>query len=511
MRWVAIANLGALALLSILFIRDEHGVPREVIPGGPPAYPDAIVLVVVCAGIAMTALGIAATRASSWMRLVLSTGVFLTSYAALWRLLPAIPARDAWVIAGLLATTLGLIEIRKTGRLWLPLQIAALSTPYVIVVTGIFLYAAADVVFLSKLLSIAPLAGIAAGVLAFASVAEVLQNPHPRMSRWMGRPQRKLFIFLVLLLKLSVLLALYKGIGSTFVGGAELWNSRLDRPMTWVHALVVAATTLAIVAASERSPLSLQGRETAIAWILAASILPMTAPLVVGITGSFNAGNWVTDNSGLLQLIVVLAFTTLAVAMTFRQRSLTAGNALFLLAGLWLIPPLIGILAYERGTRLAAFWATPIQVDVALTCLVGIAMFALRQRYIAPRTQLRLLLLPALLIYAGVFLQGVNDRLERYLLVLAILWLLVAHAPRVAADPRRQTRVLGILLGVQVCTLIVFYLAFLFPHLASKSTRIGWLWLAVPLSAILTARTSAFTTLRTAAPDVSASAVSGSP
>lgn len=493
-RWVAVANLLALAVLGLLIVSDFRGTAKQVLAGGPSYFPAVIIVTLVAAGIAMTALGVAASRVSSWHRAALSIGVVAAALLALTRLLPEVPGRGAWVAAGLFSVAVGLFEMRRWESRRLPVQILALFIPYLITVIGVVLRGSMDPVFIDMARAMTPLAAVAAGVLVIASVAEALQSRHPGVSHWMDRPLPHRLVVGALLLKFVVIAAFYVGAGGDFLGGEKLWNPRTGAPLSWLHALLVATAIYAIVVASEHRPLADSGREPATAAILVSSSIGSIAALMIP-----GAGHWVVDHQTTLQLVAIVALAIAASVEMQRRRRLTAGTALLLLAGLWLTPALAGILADEVGADVPTFWATPIQVDVALTGLVTIAMFTTGRWRISTRVQLRMLLLPALLIYSGVLLPDSWDIvMGRALLILAVVWLLAARAPRVAADPRQQTRVLCTLLGAQLATLVVYYLALgdteFERRYMSTSALYGWLWFAVPLSGILTARMSAHAT-----------------
>jgi hypothetical protein len=369
----------------------------------------------------------------------------------------------------------------------LPVQILALFMPYLITVIGVALRGS------MKASVMIPLAAIAAGVLVIASVVEDLHSRQRGVSHWIDRPQSQLLVILTVLLKFAVIAVFYGGGGGDFLGGEKLWNPRAAAPLSWLHALLVATAIYAVVVASESRPLADSGRGPATAAILVSSSIDRIIAALMIPFGLPEVALWVVDHKTTLQLVAVVALAIAASVEMQRRRLLTAGTALLLLAGLWLAPPLAGFLADEVGADVPTFWSTPIQVDVALTGLITIAMFATGSWRISTRIQLRMLLLPALLIYSGVLLpESWDGVMARAFLILAVVWLLAAQAPRVAADPRRQTRVLCTLLGTQLATLIVYYLALSNPEfgagIMSRSAFYGWLWFAIPLSGILTAR-----------------------
>jgi hypothetical protein len=345
--------------------------------------------------------------------------------------------------------------------------------------------------FLARTLALFPIAAVAAGALAIVSIAAALQTPYPRLRTWIGKPRSRLFIGGVVVVKLALIVALYSGAGGDFVGGADfLWKPRTGAPLSWAHATLVAVVILAVVGASERHDLPEMGRGAAIGSIVIASILDEIAFALRGVPSERvqAAAKWIFDYSVQLQLVVLSLFAAVA-CFAWRRHGLTAGAALLLLAFLWLIPPLTGFLLQAAGREVPTFWATPMQVDTVLTCLV--LPLAMWTTMFSGRIALRLLLLPALLIYSGILLPQDWEKAGKYVLVLAVLWLLAARLPPVAADPQRQTRVMSVLLGAQLATLAVYYLSFMalgLEQLSATSSLYGWLWLAVPLAAIFTAR-----------------------
>jgi hypothetical protein len=213
------------------------------------------------------------------------------------------------------------------------------------------------------------------------------------------------------------------------------------------------------------------------------------------------------DHDTGLQFAAIVVIAIAATLEVVRRRHLTAGTALLLLFVLWALPSTVGRLAIEARTDVPTFWATPVQVDVALTALGVLVLLSPLGRRVSTRAQLRVLLIPALLIYSAVFLsEEWESWLAKPLLLAAIVWVLVARAPDVVADPRRQTWMLCTFLGAQLATLVVYYLAFMYPgfdEYTSSSALYSWLWFAVPLSAILTARMTAY------APDPALGAATG--
>jgi len=216
------------------------------------------------------------------------------------------------------------------------------------------------------------------------------------------------------------------------------------------------------------------------------------APFVMAFPSLALPVMWVADHVTLLQIIAIAAIAVAACLQILRQRRLTAGTALLLLAALWLQPPLAGILVARPDNHIPTFWATPIQVDVVLTSIIALRLLMPRRWRTSTRVQLRVILIPAVLIYSEIFFPEAWDhQLAKCFLVVAVVWLLTARAPLVSADPRRQTRVLCMLLGTQLAILVVYYLAFTSPNFQrymSASVFVGWLWFAVPFAGNLTAR-----------------------
>jgi hypothetical protein len=494
-RWVAVANLVGLVIVAALLLFDLQGPaqPVLVLNGTARFFPLVIFVVVVAGGIAMTALGVAVSRASFLERMVLSVAVVAVALVTLTQLLPEVSNRGFWVTAGLASVVVGLLEMQRWQRRWLPVQILALFAPYVITLIGIGLRGSTDPIFPVRAIALTPLAAIGAGVLAIASVAEDLESRHAVASRWTGRPRSQLVVTVVLLLKLALIAVLYAKVGRDFLGGLKVWSLRNDAPLSWAHALLVAVAIYALATVTEKRPLYDTGRRSSTAAILVTSTINSAgAPFVMAFPSLALPVMWVADHVTLLQIIAIAAIAVAACLQILRQRRLTAGTALLLLAALWLLPPLAGILVARPDNHIPTFWATPIQVDVVLTSIIALRLLMPRRWRTSTRVQLRVILIPAVLIYSEIFFPEAWDhQLAKCFLVVAVVWLLTARAPLVSADPRRQTRVLCMLLGTQLAILVVYYLAFTSPNFQrymSASVFVGWLWFAVPFAGNLTAR-----------------------
>ncbi len=512
-RWVMRASLVALAVMALLFPFEIYG-PRveilrsgtsfflveiqetrvEMLRGRNTAPPLALAFVLIAWGLAFTLMGLAASRASSWSRIAWSAGVLTAAFLALAQLLSITPYRGAWIATGVTATSLGLLRLKQLKYIGLPLQILALMLPYLLIVVSGFPGGQVDLLFLASTLVLLPLAACAAGILAVGSIAESLQSPFPRVRRWIGKPRSRLFVAGILVLKLVVVVTFYCGGSGEFIGAGTLWNPRLDAPLSWLHAIAVGVAIFSVVAVSEKRTLLVTGRTPAIAMILVASALLPIAGAISAFGGRwFGAAEWIVDNAVELQLVAILLFAAVASVDVFRRRQLTAGSAVLLIACLWLLPAITGMLAVSAHSDVPTFWAAPAQVDTALTCVVAALLYARGEWALPTRVHLRMLLLPPILVYAVVLLPGKWIAVERLVLVLALLWMLAARAPHVAAEPERQIHVLGSLLGVPLATLTVYYLASMseVSALTSGAAYLGWLWLAVPVAAIFTARVRA--------------------
>ncbi len=308
-------------------------------------------------------------------------------------------------------------------------------------------------------------------------------------------------------IKLVLTLALYLGFTGEFLGGPEYWRPRLDQPLSWVHAALVAGVVAVVAVVSRFRPL--EGGRFALRLLTLASLLGVmqVATLVafIGVTtvavvrpsadatALFSLPMWVIEHVELVQLGGVMLILAFGIWSARHRPPLTTGNYLWLVAGLWLGPPLAGIALSEGGGPTA--WAAPGQVETLLTVAVLALALLPAGRRLSRRALMVLLVVPIVVLHLDTLLPDSWVQSMTQLLVVAAtataLWL---SPPPVYADRGRNERVRMLLMARVLIILLLSVYLFTeeeFSGQVSAATTLAWLWLGVPLTAVLTARVSA--------------------
>jgi hypothetical protein len=286
-----------------------------------------------------------------------------------------------------------------------------------------------------------------------------------------------------------------------------LWSPFAEAPISWVHAVVVAALVVIVAARSVVRPLRRsheRGVTAALAVAGNASLVLALAVILVGMLAAIVTGGAFLPDPGPV-VVAVFKFAGVAaiiiVVLLPRFRG-TAARALGLVTGAYLLPlTFSGLLAALGATlpaSLAGFPASPVQVAVLL---VGVALVGAAAAFGGPGAQpfgrslaVRLAVVPLVAVHAGWLLPAAWSGFGRVVLVVGVLLALLFFMPKVAADPARHTLDVLTASGGQLLALVVFALAI--PSFVDDGSTVvlGLFWLSVAVIAALTIRTTSVAT-----------------
>jgi hypothetical protein len=502
-RATAIAGLVAIAGLAVLVLTGWRGPEATTPVLGNSYWPLILPVTIVSAGLVVALLAMAAATSSTPRRLALGA---VCSLLALWSLdsLPQWPFRLALVLLGVGMVMIAFIPSRRLTYL-VRLLLAALPFAAAAAASVSKGGIQADIAALRAMQLGTVTALVIAAIGAFGLVS-ALQARHERTAHLIEGRASIVVLVLVLTAKLALLASLYSRVTGDWLGGEPYWRPRLNQPLSWLHACVVAALILWVVTRSWRRPLVARGFRTGAAVVAAGSSLGYLLGAVVGVlasattalnpaadtSGLFAAASTMVDALGNLQLVLALGVLVSAAVWTVRRRPWSTGWYVWLLAGVWLVPPLVGIALPEQPIT---FWATPGQVDTAITLgTTGYAILAAARGELRGRATLmvRLLVIPFLVINgAQLFPASWTEGLVALGVVASAVVSLGLDAPRVSADPRTHQRASMALVATQLALITtVVYLA---PDAAlsgqlDTAAASAWLWLALPVAGVLAAR-----------------------
>jgi hypothetical protein len=278
----------------------------------------------------------------------------------------------------------------------------------------------------------------------------------------------------------------------------ELWSPFAKAPISWAHAVVVAALVVAVAARSVRHPLR-RARERRITAALAVAgnadlalgiAVIIVAMALAAVTGGFLIPEVPPIAVAALKFVGVVAITVFALLPPFRG---TAARALAIVSGAYLVPltlnGLVGAAGVTLPPGLAGYPASPVQVMLALlvVAVVGAAVPAVRREF-GTGLVVRLAIVPIVAVHAGWLLPAVWSESGRFVLVVGVLIAVLFLLPPLAED--RDQHALDVLgaSGGQVLALAVFALAL--PSFLNDSQLVvlGLFWLSVGVIAALTVR-----------------------
>jgi hypothetical protein len=304
------------------------------------------------------------------------------------------------------------------------------------------------------------------GLLAVAvtvSLMGSLESRHRRARRFLTWTPSTWLVVALALAKVVLLALLYLGVFGDALGGSDLWHPRLGVPLTWVHAALVASLALWLAMRCVRRPLAdrdLGGRTLVLALAPAVPFFGLLLGLFVvtaadvfdprlNPTWGLDVGSWTLENLDNIWLAAALVLLVVPVGERLLRHPLSTGSALWLLAGVWLVPPQLGQWFLTRGHDVPTFWSAPGQVDAALT--VGVLVLLARRRPGELRILLRALVVPAALLLGGSLLPGAwTERLWLVLLLASVAGSLLLRAPAVSADRERYEREVLVLVAANV-------------------------------------------------------------
>jgi hypothetical protein len=518
-RILVAAACGAIAVVAVMAVMNWSGPAVGVsIPASDVSFtyrPVLLEVTLLAGGLGVACLGAAAGRSAFYTRLGLSGLVCCGALLALSQVRLLQTAGVPLAAAGCFCTIAGLLVPARRGSTWQAVQALLLGFPYALgaVVVGLESGAATPSLQTASLLGglqveLVAACRVAVPVLVTIWAAQGLWSRHERAIPFALRPMPTWALVTLVSVKILYLAIRYRGVGGKYFGDAEMWVSRSHSPLTWLHALLVALAISWLALGSHRYPLPASGRSLSLAVLVGALILPdvlMLLGFVGNVVGglllpgtgqaALTLGAWAIAYFQLILLGAVIVATVGALAWVSFTRRLQAGIVLILFMALWVLPFTTGFVLLSSGRDVPTFWALPQQVDVFLTVGV-VAALLMRRRWEIPKPVLaRLIVVPTALIYVLTVLPADwASRWWRLLLVIGVLVPLLARAPMVAADPRRQDRVVLGLVGGQLTVLVAFYLAFSSADAAPANlgtpTILAKLWLAVPAVGLLCANLS---------------------
>lgn len=465
-------------------------------------WPWQALITVLAMGILATCLGVVAVRSRLPARLALSAGVVVLTLLAV-DAVPLGPLR-AWLCGLMLMSAVVGLLLPSRG-VWETIRCILVLAPFVVAFFSTLSSTGMDQALVAiRAQQLAPFAAVGLSMLAIFSVASAVEGQRERSARLLTGRITIRAVWITLLVKALLLLALYFRLTGDFLGGEAMWRPRLQAPLSWLHAVVVAVVIVGAALLTLRRPLIGRGFTSHLAALvlclaamestfIAASGIVTAASAVAptaDLSAFFLVPSLMIDNAEFVQLVGVVALLVSALLVVAIWRRVTTGTFLWLIAGIWLVPPLLGI-AFATSDSPAA-WAAPGQVDTLLTVVVLALLLTRRPRTASPRILMLLLVVPLVVLYWPTFWPGEwTNRLLPLAVVGAVVVALWLNPPPVYADRQRNERVRALLLGGQLTVLILYVYLLNSADLAGgldSSSQIAWLWLGIPFTAVLTAR-----------------------
>lgn len=461
---------------------------------------------VIATAVISLALTLAAVRSSTWKRIGLSaiTVVLTLNTVAGW---PHAVSRPGLLLFCLGCTVIALVP-RPGASVLETLRCVLAVVPFVAVLPGHILGGPGSQAIQSAIdLQLVPTAIIGlsfAAAFALANSAQSVRERATKLSAW--RITRGAVVAAALA-KLVVLVAAYLHLVGDFLGGPVYWRARLDQPLTWLHAVCVAALVVTVAVRSVANPLPARGFTPRLAVLAAlfgfASIGAVAAIVVVRTLATLGYPaaslltwwNAVISFAPIVQVAGAVAIMISSIGGLVRSRRLTLGIYLWLAASLWLIPPLLGSLGVGLfGGSGVAFAATPAQVEVVLTCAVVVVVWVPRVggsgRHL--RALFGLVLVPTLVLDLPHLWPGQwMDFVLQIGLVGSALVTLFWSPPMVSSNQHRVEGSRALAVAGQLGILLAYVYALRDrPQMAGLDAAaiLAWLWLGVPIVAALTAR-----------------------
>lgn len=500
---VVILGQVVAALLCLMVATGWRGpaVVNEI--SGSTYWPWQSLITVVALGLVTVTLSIGAVR-SPLVRRVLLSGAAVVLALFTMDALPIGPARPWLVAIGIACTAVGLaLPPGRPG--WEAVRCAVAFAPFLMAFVATVRGSAVDQALAAiRGQALVPSAAILLSLLAIFAVASSVEEQRERTGRLLAWRVTMRAVLVAIALKLILLAALYLHLTGGFLGGEGFWRPRLDRPLSWVHAGIVAGLIVLVAVRSWRRPLT-PGDFTprlavlavgvgvmevvALATLVAVTVVNALSP-TTDTSSLFTFPNWVIDHVERVQLVVAGAILLAALAELAVRRRLTSGLYLWLAAGTWLIPALLGIAFASDATPTA--WAAPGQVETILTLVVLAMAVSRRTAGLQPRALMVLIVVPFIVLHLDSFWPDAwMDHVTQIAVVGTVVIALWLNPPPVYSDRSRNERSRSLLVAGQLGLLTLYLYLLNDAELTGglgASTTIAWLWLGVPITAVLTAR-----------------------
>ena len=501
--------------------QDVYPILREIDPTFDlPYYPLVVALVVLGAGVGAAAIGVGAHQ-GGWLRRVLRfVGLVVLTVVVVGQLPEDWPYRTALLTFGVGATAVGLL---LPARLVLA-RLVLLLAPYVLTLAGVLAQWSRPGFFsMGRAQNLSLVAAAVAGVVLIATFAQSLEERREAATPVLDRPRPLLLTLGVLVVKAGLVAIVLLGVFGELLGPRDIWTLHPEAPLSWLHAAVLGSLTIVLAVRAQSRPVAASGlgASTGVAIGVSAMLsLSLAALMVVmmvqsgldpaGPVSTWDAEvEWYGAHAQELQLAVTLVLGLAAGVLAIVRRRLTTGSLLMMLVVAWLVPGSVGLILRGHGTDMPRFWATPLQVEIAITAAVAVGLVALRR--VPQQVWLRLLIIPAVVIYAGILLpDSSDDTMWRVLMLAGVVWLLAVRSPEAPEDPHRRTvAVLG-LVGGQLLIVALYVLGLSWANFRGEielSAELAFYLLAVPVAMVLAVRRG--TGADQLAPVLSVEAVSG--
>lgn len=491
------------ALLCLMIATGWRGraVLNEI--SGDTYWPWQSIVTVVALGVVMVTISIGAVRSAPRQRVVLSGAALIIALFTMDAL--SLGSARLWLVALGLACTAAALTLPAAGRNHEAARCSLASAPAVMALVATVRSSDVDQALAAiRGRSLAPAASILLSLLTIFALATSVEGQRERTGRLLRWRVTRQAVIAAVVLKLLLLAGLYLHVTGGFLGGEVFWRPRVDQPLSWLHAALVAGLMVSVAAWSARRPLAAGGFPPRLAAVSlgvgimeVAALATLVAITVVGTvvpsadtSSFFGLPNWVIDHVERVQVVIAGVILLAALAELLVRRALSAGLYLWLAAGLWLVPALIGI-AFASDTSPTA-WAAPGQVEAVVTVAVLAMVVTGRTAGLQPRALMVLVVVPFVVLHLDSFWPDAwMDHVTQIAVVAAVVIALWLNPPPAYADQRRNERSRSLLVAGQVGLLTLYLYLFNDAQLSGvlgSSTTIAWLWLGIPITAVLTAR-----------------------
>ncbi len=473
---------------------------------GTPYWPWQSILTVVALGVITVTTTIACVRSTPARRALLSGVAVVLALLTMDAL--GLGSARVWLVVLGLASLVTALALPPGGRDRETVRCALAAVPALMALVATVRSSDVEQALAAvRGRGLAPSAAILLSLLTIFALTVSVEGQRERTGRLLHWRVTTRAVLAAAVLKLLLLGALYLHLTGGFLGGDVFWRARVDQPWSWVHAALVAGLMVGVAVPSSRRPLEPGGftprlaavslgvgimQVTALATLVAITVVNTVSPLA-DTASLFALPDWVIDHVEVVQLVIAGAILLAASTQLAVRRTLTAGLYLWLAAGVWLVPALLGI-AFASDTSPTA-WAAPGQVETVVTLAVLAMAVARRPAGFQPRALMLLVVVPLVVLHLDSFWpEAWTDQVTQIAVVLAVVIALWLNPPPAFADRRRNERSRALLVSGQLGVLTLYLYLFNDAQLSGllgSSTTIAWLWLGIPITAVLTARVAA--------------------